>query len=291
MQTEKDGAGIIVTEIQDFNLAQTLECGQCFHFEKTGEMEYAVVHQKRLLHIKQEGNRLFCRNTTTDEFETVWRDYFDLDRDYDRIKRCLVQSDKRLEDAVHTNYGMRILNQQFEETLMSFIISQNKQIPHIKKIVREISEKYGDYLGTINDMEFYAFPDREQLKRISVEDYRACKAGFRAPYLFDASEKLSESGFDMTELKNAGYEKAKEKLLTIKGVGEKVANCVLLFSLGYRNAFPVDVWIKRIMEQMYFGKSTGNQEIVQFAKKRFGEYGGYAQQYLFYYERNKQLEK
>lgn len=291
MRIEIDGAGIIVKEIQDFNLAQTLECGQCFHFEKTGEMEYAVVHQKRLLHIKQEGNRLLCRNTTPEEFKNVWREYFDLDRDYGRIKRCLVQSDKRLEDAVRINYGMRILNQQFEETLMSFIISQNKQIPHIKKIVREISERYGDYLGTINDMEFYAFPDREQLKRISVEDYRACKTGFRAPYLFDASEKLSESGFDITELKNAGYEKAKEKLLTIKGVGEKVANCVLLFSLGYRNAFPVDVWIKRIMERMYFGKSTGNHEIIQFARKRFGEYGGYAQQYLFYYERNKQLGK
>lgn len=291
MQIEKDGDGIIVKEIRDFNLMQTLECGQCFHFEKTGEMEYAVVHQKRLLHIKQEGNRLFCRNTTPDEFENVWREYFDLDRDYGRIKRYLVQSDKRLEDAVRINYGMRILNQQFEETLMSFIISQNKQIPHIKKIVREISEKYGDYLGTINDMEFYSFPDREQLKRITVEDYRACKTGFRAPYLYDASEKLSQPGFDIKELKHAGYEKAKERLITIKGVGEKVANCVLLFSLGYRNAFPVDVWIKRIMEQMYFGKSTGNNEIMQFAEKRFGEYGGYAQQYLFYYERNKQLEK
>lgn len=291
MQIVKDGNGIIIKDIKDFDLMQTLECGQCFHFEKLGEMEYAVVHGKYLLHIKQKENELFCRDLTPDEFEHVWLEYFDLNRDYDRIKCHLVRADERLEDAIRTNYGVRILNQQFEETLMSFIISQNKQIPHIKKIVRDISEKYGDYLGIINDMKFYAFPDREQLKKITVQDYRVCKTGFRAPYLFDASEKLSGPEFEIEELKKMGYEKAKERLISVKGVGEKVANCVLLFSLGYRNSFPVDVWIKRIMESMYFKKSADNSEIMQFAVERFGEYAGYAQQYLFYYARDKQLGK
>lgn len=291
MRILKDKNGIIVKAIRDFNLKQTLECGQCFHFEKIDEMEYAVIQGKHLLHISQKEDNLFCRNVTADEFRDVWMEYFDLNRDYDKIKRYLIQADTRLSEAIRENYGIRILNQPFEETLMSFIISQNKQIPHIKKIVQNISEKYGDYLGTINNKEFYAFPDRKQLRMINTNDYRELKAGFRAPYLSDAAEKLSGTEFVIPELRAMGYEKAKERLLTIKGVGEKVANCVLLFSLGYRNAFPVDIWIKRIMENLYFEGSTDNKEIIQFAKKKFGEYGGYAQQYLFYYARSRQLGK
>lgn len=286
MQIIEDKNGIIVKGTEDFNLMQTLECGQCFHFEKLGEMEYAVVYKKHLLHIRQEEGDLFCKGISKEEFLRVWADYFDLNRDYGKIKNFLMQADSRLSDVIRSNYGIRILNQQFDETLMSFIISQNKRILHIKKIVRNISEKYGDYLGTIHDIEFYAYPDRKQLKKISTEDYRELKAGFRATYLSDAAEKISKTGFDISKLQAMGYEKAKERLLKIKGVGEKVADCVLLFSLGYRNAFPVDVWIKRIMETMYFEGSTDNKEIMRFAKEKFGEYGGYAQQYLFCYARS-----
>jgi N-glycosylase/DNA lyase len=288
---EKDN-NIILEEISDFNVEQTLECGQCFHFEKIEDGEYGVVYGTNLLHLKQQGKKIICYNTNEENFRNVWMKYFDLDRDYGEIKRQLLKADIRLEEVIKENYGIRILNQEFTETLMSFIISQNKQIPHIKKIVKDISKKYGEYIGTIGEMDFYSYPDITAMKSISVEDYKECKTGFRASYLRNAAEKIiNEEDFNESVLRKLSYEEAKNRLLEIKGVGEKVANCVLLFSLGYRNAFPIDVWIKRIMEYMYFGKETDNSTIMSFAKEKFGENGGYAQQYLFYYGRKNGIGK
>ena len=291
MRIFNEGNCVVIEGLREFDIKQTLECGQCFHFEKIDEKEYAVVHKKKFLKVKQIGNVLKCENTSVEEFENIWKHYFDLERDYKHIQDYLIVADERLSEAIKENSGVRILNQDFSETLMSFIISQNKQIPHIKTIVKNLSEKYGDYLGTISGMDFYSFPDEIQLKEISEEQYRECKTGFRAPYLFDAGTKIASGDLKYEELKNVGYDLAKEKLITVKGVGDKVANCVLLFALGYRNAFPVDVWIKRIMEQMYFEGETNNLEIMKCAKDRFGDYGGYAQQYLFYYAREKKLGK
>ena len=283
---------IIIEDIRDFNVSQTLECGQCFHFEKIDEEEYGVVYKNHLLHIKQCQDYIICYGVTEEDFMEILFPYFDLERDYGKIKEYLLKADERLDNAIKVNYGVRILNQDFTETLMSFIISQNKQIPHIKKIVKDISEKYGEYLGEINGKEFYAFPDLERLKNISEENYRECKTGFRASYLKNAADNLvSNEEFCGSKLRNLTYDEAKSELIKIKGVGEKVANCVLLFSLGFRNAFPVDVWIKRIMEYMYLEKDTPNDKIMEFAKEKYGEYGGYAQQYLFYYARENGLGK
>lgn len=283
---------IILEDVRDFNVSQTLECGQCFHFDKIAEDEYGVVNRRNLLHIKQEKDNIICFNIDESTFVKNWVRYFDLERDYGSIKEHLISADNRLEEAINVNYGVRILNQEFIETLMSFIISQNKQIPHIKKIVKDISEKYGEYLGNIDDKKFYSFPDKTALEHISEDDYRECKTGFRAAYLKSAADRItSDENFTEEILSKMSYEDAKNELIKIKGVGEKVANCVLLFSLGFRNAFPVDVWIKRIMEFMYFQKETPNNEIMRFAKEKFGEYGGYAQQYLFYYARENGLGK
>ena len=283
---------IILEDISDFNVEQTLECGQCFHFEKIGDNEYGVVYSNYLLHIKQQKDCIICYNIDEDTFRNVWIRYFDLERDYAEIKNELIKADKRLESAIRENYGVRILNQEFSETLMSFIISQNNQIPHIKKIVKDISLKYGTYLGRIGDKDFYSYPDVKIMENISVENYKECKTGFRAPYLRNAADKIiNEQDFNEITLKKLSYEEAKKKLVEIKGVGEKVANCVLLFSLGFRNAFPVDVWIKRIMEHMYFEKETDNNTIMAFAEEKFGKYGGYAQQYLFYYARQNGIGK
>lgn len=281
----EDNNNLIINGVTDFDIMQTMECGQCFHFQKIDDLEYGLVYKDNLLHIKQEGDKLILEDTSISDFEKIWKHYFDLDRDYKSIKEKLIEEDERLREVIDKNYGVRILNQDFTETLMSFIISQNKQIPHIKKIVQDLSRKYGNYLGAINGEEFYSFPDVGQLGNIQIEDYRKCKTGFRAPYLFDAAMWIGGKENIGMELSDLGYETAKEKLKEIKGVGDKVANCVLLFSLGYRNSFPVDVWIKRIMEEMYFGKTTDNNKIMEFAKEKFGELGGYAQQYLFFYAR------
>ena len=286
MNIREENGNIYIDKVIDFNIEQTLECGQCFHFEKTGEMEYVVIAYGKLLHIKQENETLILYGKNKEEAEKIWIPYFDLERDYGKIKKTLLEKDEKLKEAITEKYGVRILNQEFYETLISFIISQNKQIPHIKKIVFSLSDTYGNPLGQVGGKTYYSFPDIETLGKITEENYRELKTGFRAPYLKCASDMLN-STLKKEALEGLSYDEAKEKLVQIKGVGEKVANCVLLFGLSYRNAFPVDVWIKRTMESVYFeNKDTSKEKIMEFAKERFGEYGGYAQQYLFYYGRD-----
>lgn len=270
--------------ICDFDLAQTLECGQCFHFVKLDENDYVLTAKGRLLHVSQQADTVTFYDTEEDEYVNVWKDYFDMDRDYSEIKNKLLEKDDKLKDAIESMWGVRILNQDFFETLISFIISQNKQIPHIKKIVADVSAKFGTYMGTYGGVDMYTFPTLEQLTNASEEDFKELKTGFRAPYIMDAIRRNMAGQFDENELKNMEYDSCIKELMTIKGVGEKVANCVSLFGLGKKEAFPVDVWIKRIMETMYFdGEDTPKDKISAFAKERFGGLGGFAQQYLFYY--------
>ena len=235
----------------DFDLAQTLECGQCFHFVKLDEEDYVLAAKGHVLHVSQEDDTVTFYDTEEDEYVNVWKDYFDMDRDYSAIKKKLLEKDDKLKDAIESMWGVRILNQDFFETLISFIISQNKQIPHIKKIVSDISAKFGTYKGTYGGVDMYTFPLLDQLANASEEDFKELKTGFRAPYIMDAIRRNREGQFDENELKSMDYDSCIKELMTIKGVGEKVANCVSLFGLGKKEAFPVDVWIKRIMETMY----------------------------------------
>ncbi len=289
----------VIENIKDFHLAHVLECGQCFHFSRVdtglneGEYEYDIVAMGRVLHIKEEpdtdGVRLILYNTEKWEYDTVWKDYFDLDRDYSVIKSEIIESDPRLEEIILENDGIRILNQDFFETLISFIISQNKQIPQIKQVVRNLSDELGTKFDVTMidrlDSEFDAFfPTPEQLHNASEEEVRRSKCGFRAPYIKDAAEKVYTGEITMEILSKLDTDEARELLMSIHGVGEKVANCVLLFGLGRREAFPVDVWMKRICEYMYYdGVDTPKYIIEEDARKRFGKYAGYAQQYLFMY--------
>lgn len=268
----------------DFDLAQTLECGQCFHFVKLDENDYVLTAKGRVLHVSQQADTVTFYDTEEDEYVNVWKNYFDMDRDYSAVKKKLLENDNKLKDAIESMWGVRILNQDFFETLISFIISQNKQIPHIKKIVADISAKFGTYKGTYGGADMYTFPTLEQLTNASEEDFKELKTGFRAPYIMDAIRRNMAGQFNEKELKNMDYDSCIKELMTIKGVGEKVANCVSLFGLGKKEAFPVDVWIKRIMETMYFdGEDTPKDKIAAFAKEQFGDLGGFAQQYLFYY--------
>ncbi len=267
--TEKQNT--IIEGIEDFRLSQTLECGQCFRFYKQDENDYVIVAYKNLLHMKQESDTLIFYDCDINSVKTIWIPYFDLDRDYAEIKRFLLEKDNLLRDSINEKYGVRILNQEFHEMLISFIISQNKQIPHIKQLVRRISEEYGEYLGEINGEKYYSFPEVEILGTITEEQFREMKTGFRAPYLADAVEKLSKNVISAVDFQGMDEDDARKKLMEIKGVGEKVANCVMLFGLGYRSAFPIDVWMKRIMETLYFqGKDTKKELIADFAKEMYG---------------------
>lgn len=290
MKILNDNEKIIIEEIRDFDLSQTLECGQCFRFYKQDEQDYVIVAYKHLLHIKQIGDKLIFLDTDMETVKKLWIPYFDLEREYGEIKEFLLRKDNILEGAIREKYGVRILNQEFHEMLISFIISQNKQIPHIKQLVKRISENYGEYIGEVNGEKYYSFPDVDALGQITEEAFREMKTGFRAPYLYDAVQKLSKGEISADILNGLSEEETRKKLLEVKGVGEKVANCVMLFSLGFREAFPIDVWIKRIMETLYFeGEDTPKDKIQVFAKELYGEYGGYAQQYLFCYGRDNKV--
>lgn len=296
MKVEERGGNVYLSELEDFDLEQTLECGQCFHFKKIGEGEYGISAHGRLLRVRQEvvGKRMrnmVLYDCSMEEFVAVWEHYFDLKRDYGAIKKQLLMRDTQLKEAMDTMWGIRILNQEFFETMISFIISQNKQIPHIKQIVENISIKYGRYLGKIGEEKFYSFPDVNTLKKVKEEELRMLKVGFRAPYIIDAVQKRADGAITESALEKMSSEDAMKELMKVKGIGEKVANCILLFSLGKRDAFPVDVWMKRIMEFLYFHEETSNEVIRKTAAGMYGEYGGYAQQYLFYYGKVHNLGK
>ena len=282
---------LIIEEVKDFDICDILECGQCFHFTKLGEKEYELMSHGRYLHIKQDGDTAVLYDTSVEDYEAVWKSYFDMERDYGFIKNTITQADERLLEPVTAKPGIRILNQDFFETLISFIISQNKQIPHIKQIVHTISRRYGEEIITGDGRSVYTFPTAGVLNAVSEDELRECKVGFRAPYIKDAVRRVISGELCEEELKALPVQEAREKLMSIKGVGEKVSNCVLLFGLGRRDSFPVDVWMKRIMEYMYFHEDTKKEVIEQYAHEKFGEYAGYAQQYLFHFGRENGLGK
>ena len=284
IQKEKD---LYLENVKDFDLAQTLECGQCFRFHKIKENEYIIIAHHIMQRVGQVGDTVIFYECDEETFNNVWYEYFDFGTDYNAIKEYLLKYDDKLKEAIEEKHGVRILKQEFFENLLSFIISQNKQIPHIKKIVDDIANKYGDELGEYEGRKYYSFPTVSQIISATEEDFKELKTGFRARYLCDAIRLVSEGAITDEILKELSTDDVEKELIKIKGVGTKVANCIMLFSLGRREAFPVDVWIHRIMEQIYYnGESTNKDVIMRFAKEHVGEYGGYAQQYLFFYARD-----
>ena len=282
MNVEKNGNDLIIRNLKDFDLAQTMECGQCFHFVRIDDEEYEISAFGKYIRVRQEKDSLIFFDTSKKDVENIWIKYFDLERDYGKIKRFIVRRSPELKDIVKKNNGIRILNQEFFETLMSFIISQNNRIPRIKALVASISEKWGNKL-TDN---MYSFPNAKQIEKVCEDDFRGLKTGFRAAYLCDAIEKVLKGDIAEKVLRTSSLKECEDLLCNIKGVGPKVANCIMLFSLGKREAFPIDVWMKRIMEELYFdGKEQCLKTIAALASDKFGEYGGYAQQYLFAYAR------
>ncbi len=291
MNIYSENNNIIIDNLTDFDISEVLECGQCFHFTKLAESNYELLAFGKYLNVSQQGTKLIMYNTSMDDFDLYWKVYFDLDRDYSNIKSNILELDSRLKEAIEAKPGIRILRQEFFETLISFIISQNKQIPHIKQIVHTMSEKFGSKIELENGRKVYTFPTVEQLIKVTENDLRECKVGFRAPYIKCAVDMVASGEITEEKLLSMSVDEARAKLMTIKGVGEKVANCVLLFGLGFTDTFPVDVWMKRIMEYMYFDDPQDKKVIEAFAMNKYGKLAGYAQQYLFYYGRENGLGK
>ena len=276
---------IILHEYEIFVISQTLECGQCFRFTQIGEENYIIVAFGKILNIYCDGTDIVFKNTTEEEFNNIWYNYFDFGRNYNDIKKKISENDEILQKAVEYAPGIRILNQDRFECLISFIISQNNRIPMIKKVISNISKKYGRYIGSVDGEEYYAFPNPEELIKADEAGLMECKTCFRAKYIIDAVQKVIHGEINLNA-DDMDTETLRKMLMTIKGVGPKVADCTMMFSFGRCETFPTDVWVKRIMSELYFnGREASVKEIHQKAEECFGDYAGYAQQYLFNYAR------
>lgn len=265
-----------------FSPSETLESGQCFRFSKKSPDEYEVTAMGKTLTLGGENGKIIFQNTTLEEFENIWLNYFDLKRDYKQIQDVLTANDIIMRDAVDFAPGIRILKQEPWECLISFIISQNNRIPMIKQVVKNLCERFGE-MSTDGS---FSFPSPSVLARLHESDITECKSGFRAKYILDAARKVESGEVEINGTEKTETGTLRENLMRIKGVGEKVADCVMLFSMKRHEVFPTDVWVKRIMQKLYLnGKDTSLKEIRAYAERRFGAYAGFAQQYLFHYAR------
>lgn len=282
IREEKDR--VIVENIRDFVPKHIFECGQCFRWNRQQDGSYTGVAMGRVLNVKEENDTVIFTNTNIKEFNEIWYNYFDLGRDYGKIKEEL-SKDPVLREAIPFGEGIRILKQDVWETILSFITSANNRIPMIKKALEELSQKYGTPIEW-QGKTYYKFPTPDQLKGETYDDVKACKTGFRAKYILAASYMVSAGEIDIYNIHNLSTEDARKTLIRFQGIGPKVADCIMLFSMDKYDAFPVDVWVKRVMEHFYLEKDIPLSKIQTYAKDKFGELAGFAQQYLFYYARD-----
>jgi len=265
-----------ITELEDFDPVKIFECGQCFRWRPDESGAYTGVFGKHAARVWNEEDKVFI-STDREKFEAVWRDYFDLDRDYAEV-RSAVGIDEYMKNAAEFGKGIRILKQDRWEALCSFIISQCNNIPRIRKIIETMCESFGEPLE-FEGKTLYTFPTAEKISKLSPCDLEPLRCGYRAPYIIDAAQAVAEGKLDLDELASSGFETALKALKTINGVGDKVANCIVLFGLQMLDAFPIDVWMKRALKEHY---------PEDFSPSVFGEYAGIAQQYMFFYARSGQ---
>ena len=272
-----------IINVTDFNLKYTLESGQSFRWNKVDDAYYGVV-EGEILKIKQCDDILII-NSSNHENEPLSTSYIyhylDLHRELSPILAA-VNVDGYMNRIIEHLWGMRLLNQELWETIASFILSQNNNMLRIRKIIRSLSQQFGRklvYDGYVD----YSFPTPQVLTDAGIDKIFECGTGYRASYLWNAAKDVTNEHLKLDVLKQMDYPDAKQELMKLNGIGEKVADCICLFSLGHLAALPVDVWIKRIFERIYLQKPATSREIQEFAKKYFGKYVGYAQQYLFHY--------
>lgn len=261
---------ILIPDVRDLDLEQTLDCGQSFRWTKQDDGSFSGVAFGKYVNISLDGTDMVIKNAAPED-EKIWREYFDLELDYGKIRGDISKLHPVLEEAARYAPGIRILRQEPYEALCTFIISQNNNIKRIKGIVARLCESFGDEI----DEGVYTFPTAERLAELTPDDLAPLRAGFRNRYIIDSAKKVASGEVDLELCKTADYEAARAELMKITGVGVKVADCTLLFGMHRVEAFPVDVWMKRAMEKLFPGMTAND----------FGEYAGIAQQYIFHYSR------
>ena len=277
--------------LSSFNTRHIFECGQCFRWDEEEDKSYTGIVGKNVINVKEVENKVVFSSYGVDNLEELVKNYFDLDRNYEEIKVTLSKIDEHLARSIEYGSGIRILNQNLWETIISFIISANNNIPRIKGIINRLSQKYGEKIEW-KGKEYYTFPTVEELSKASVEDLRSLGLGFRDIRVYETTHRILSKEVDLKALHNEqDTEKVRNILLTLSGVGPKVADCILLLSTLKRfDVFPIDVWVRRVMNELYIKKEdetkVNKKEIEKLAEEKYGNLEGIAQQYLFFWKRD-----
>ena len=282
----------ILENANSFNLRDIFECGQCFRWNKEDDESYIGVIENNVLNVKNIENKIIFKGICNGNIQEIVTNYFDLNRDYTKIKNELSKIDDYMKNSIKYGEGIRILNQDLWETIISFIISANNNIPRIKGIIERLSENYGNEI-IWNGKKYYTFPTPEELRNVSVEEYRKLGLGFRDIRVYETTKMILNKEVDLKKLFKEETETVREELLKLSGVGPKVADCILLFSTLKRfEVFPIDVWVRRVMNDLYIKnedeKKVSKKQILEIAEKKYGNLAGIAQQYLFYWRREKE---
>lgn len=284
----------IINNCKSFRVKDIFDCGQCFRWNEQEDGSYTGIFGNNVLNVKQEddenGYKIIFSGICEGNIKDVCFDYFDLDRDYEEIKETLSKIDGYMLESIKYGKGIRILNQDLWEMIISFIVSANNNIPRIKGIIDRMSKKYGHKIEFRGE-DYFTFPTIEALSTASVKDLRDLGLGFRDKYIYETTRKIKDGEINLEELENEqNTEKVRKQLLTLSGVGPKVADCILLFSTLKRfDVFPIDVWVRRVMNDLYIHdeqeSKVNKKDIEKLAKEKFGDLEGIAQQYLFYWKR------
>lgn len=285
MKVTQQGNTVILEDVKNFNPKHIFECGQCFRWIKQEDDSYTGVAMGKVINVKQDGDKIYLDNTTKEDFDNIWYDYFDLGRDYESMVNTLKVMDEYLEKATEFGEGIRILKQDGWEMLISFIISANNRIPMIQRAINNLSKNFGTYIGEYKNQEYYAFPTPQQLNKATIEEIRACSTGFRDKYIKSTAQIVNDENIDVLEYRKLPTAECLKELLKFNGVGPKVADCIALFGMQKYDTFPVDVWVKRVMQEFYVEEDLSLTKIRKFGIEKFGDLAGFAQQYLFYYAR------
>jgi len=285
---ESFNEGIIIKEVDNFELDHIFECGQCFRWNKQESGNYIGVAYGKVIEVEKKGNDVKIYNINEEEFNKLWCDYFDLKRNYTAIKE-IFEEDPLLKRSVNFGHGIRLLQQEPFELTISFIISSNNRIPMIKRAINNLSLKWGkeiEYKGET----YFTFPTEADLEGASLEEIQSCGLGFRSKYVKDTVHRIHSDEVNLEFIKSQSDDVCHEELQKLSGIGPKVSDCIMLFSMQKYSAFPVDVWVKRAMQFFYLAPDVSLPKIRIFARDKFEDLAGFAQQYLFYYARENNIK-
>lgn len=285
MKVYEKNNSVILEGVADFEPKHIFECGQCFRWHRQDDGSYTGVAKGKVINVSKDNDKIYLKNTNLEDFNTIWYNYFDLGTNYTEIKNTLKNMDEYLDKACEFGWGIRILQQDGWEMLVSFIISSNNRIPMIQKAIENLSRKYGKFIGEYEGKEYYAFPTSEDLNKASQEEIRACQTGFRDKYIKSTTESVIKNKENISAYTNLSTEECIKELTKFNGVGPKVGDCIALFGMQKYDTFPVDVWVKRVMQEFYVEEDMSLPKIRKYAIDKFGDLAGFAQQYLFYYAR------